>query len=238
MLFNIVICVVGDVGMVVGSLVYFLVMDVVCQVLLMVMLLLKMVLIISLLLLFVLVIFDICVFVMVSCVYFVLYFVDFWFELVCWIDLIIFDVLYGWGMGFNWLYMNFNIMMGLDNVMGDMLLNFVMVMMFIVLLMFWVIVFGWVGLYVGGVLKGLSEGSSGVLKVGVQGVFIMLGGKLRQLIFSFCYIGGCSNLDWVDCYRGLGGILDFLYVCQDWELFSFDCVCWLCCWCWMYVLIL
>ncbi|EZP05478.1 TPA: conjugal transfer protein TraG N-terminal domain-containing protein [Pseudomonas aeruginosa] len=176
---NIVTRVAGDVGMAVGSLAYFPAMDVVRQALPMVMSLLKMALIISSPLLFVLATFDIRAFVTVSCVYFALYFVDFWFELARWIDSTILDALYGWGMGFNRPHMNFNIMMGLDNATGDMLLNFVMATMFIVLPTFWVTALGWAGLHAGGALKGLSEGSSGASKAGAQGAATMSGGKLR-----------------------------------------------------------
>jgi hypothetical protein len=176
---NIVTRAAGDVGMAVGSLAYFPAMDVVRQALPMVMSLLKMALIISTPLLFTLATYDIRAFVTISCVYFALYFVDFWFELARWVDSTILDALYGWGMGFNRPHMNFNIMMGLDNTFGDMLLNFVMGTMFIVLPTFWVAALGWVGVRAGGALKGLNDGTSGAGQAGAKGASAMSGGTLK-----------------------------------------------------------
>lgn len=165
---NIVTRAAGDVGM-----------AVVRQALPMVMSLLKMVLIISTPLLFTLATYDIRAFVTISCVHFALYFVDFWFEMARWIDSTILDALYGWGMGFNRPHMNFNIMLGLDNTFGDMLLNFVMGTMFIVLPTFWVTALGWVGVRAGGAMQGLSDGTAGAGKAGSKGAETMSGGKLR-----------------------------------------------------------
>lgn len=176
---NIVTRAAGDVGMAVGSLAFFPATDVVRQALPMVMSLLKMALIISTPLLFTLATYDIRAFVTISCVYFALYFVDFWFELARWIDSTILDALYGWGWGWNRPHSNFDPVMGLNNATGDMLLNFVMASMFIVLPTFWVAALSWVGIQAGGALKGLGDGTSGAGRAGAQGAPTMSGGKLK-----------------------------------------------------------
>jgi hypothetical protein len=94
-----------------------------------------------------------------SCVEFALFFVDFWFQLARWIDSTILDALYGWGFGVNRPHANFDVLMGLNNAFGDMLLNFVMATMFIVLPGFWVTALGWAGMRCGSALQGLSSGT-------------------------------------------------------------------------------
>ncbi|GKW31827.1 conjugal transfer protein TraG [Pectobacterium carotovorum subsp. carotovorum] len=176
---NIVTRAAGDVGMAVGSLAYFPAMDVVRQALPMVMSLLKMALIISSPLLLVLATFGIRAFVTVSCVFFALYFVDFWFELARWLDSTVLDAMYGWGWGWNRPHSNFDPVMGLNNATSDMLLNFVMASMFIVLPTFWVTALGWAGIHAGGALKGLSDGTNGANQAGSKGVSAASGGKFK-----------------------------------------------------------
>ncbi|HCM5830652.1 conjugal transfer protein TraG N-terminal domain-containing protein [Klebsiella pneumoniae] len=176
---NIVTRAAGDVGMAVGSLAYFPAMDVVRQGLPMVLSLLKMAIIIISPLLFLMATFGIRPFVTVSCVFFALYFVDFWFELARWLDSTVLDAMYGWGWGWNRPQSNFDPVMGLNNATGDMLLNFVMGTMFIVLPTFWMAALSWVGVKTGGAIQGLSDGTSGASKEGSKGSAIISGGKFR-----------------------------------------------------------
>lgn len=176
---NIVTRAAGDAGLAVGSLAYFPAMDAVRQALPMIVSLLKMALIICGPLLLTLATYDLKALITVSCVFFALYFVEFWFELARWIDSTILDALYGWGWGYNRPHANFDILMGLNNTFGDMLLNFVMSTMFIVLPTFWVTALGWVGVRAGGALQGLSDGSAGAGKAGSRGAGAISGGKLK-----------------------------------------------------------
>ncbi|KHN52897.1 membrane protein [Dickeya fangzhongdai] len=176
---NIVTRAAGDVGMTIGGLAYFPAMDVVRQALPMAMSLLKMALIISMPLLLTLATYDIRAFITLSCVFFALYFVDFWFELARWIDSTILDALYGWGWGWNRPHSNFDPFMGLNNTTGDMLLNFVVASMFILLPTFWVTALGWIGVRAGGALQGLNDGSAGAGKAGSKGTETMSSGKIR-----------------------------------------------------------
>lgn len=176
---NIVTRAASDVGMAVGSLAYFPAMDAIRQGLPMVLSLLKMALVIILPLLFVISTFNIRAFATVSCVYFALYFVDFWFELARWIDSTILDALYGWGWGWNRPHSNFDPVMGLNNATGDMVLNFVMATMFLVLPTFWMAALSWVGVRTGGAMQGLSDGTAGAGKAGSKGAETMSRGKLK-----------------------------------------------------------
>lgn len=75
----------------------------------------------------------------VNCAQFALFFMDFWFRLARWIDSIIPGALYG----ANSPHSNVNPVMGLNNGVGDLLLNFVMGAMLLELLMFRVVALSW-----------------------------------------------------------------------------------------------
>lgn len=138
-----------------GSLGYFPAMDVVRQALPMILAFLKMALVICIPLTFLVVTVDLKTLMTITCAQFALFFVDFWFPLARWIDSTILDALYGWDSP----HCNFNLLMGLNNSFGDMLLNFVMGSMFIVFPGFRVSALTWVGFRMGGALQGLSDGS-------------------------------------------------------------------------------
>ncbi|WP_446678252.1 conjugal transfer protein TraG N-terminal domain-containing protein [Acerihabitans arboris] len=176
---NIVTRAAADAGVTVGSLAYFPAMDAVRQALPMVLSLLKMALIICIPLVLMLATYDLKAFVTVSCVFFALYFVEFWFQLARWLDSTILDALYGWGFGVNRPQMNFEPLLGLNNAFGDMLLNFVMATMFLVLPTFWVAALGWVGVRSGGLLQGLSDGTKPTGHAGSKGPGLV-SGKLKQ----------------------------------------------------------
>ncbi|MGN5643402.1 TIGR03756 family integrating conjugative element protein, partial [Burkholderia multivorans] len=143
----------GDLGLTVGSLGLFPAMDVVRQALPMVLSFLKMAFVICLPLVLVIGTYDLKAVVTASCVEFALFFVDFWFQLARWVDSTILDALYGHGSPHE----NFNPLMGLNNAMGDMLLNFVMATMFLVLPAFWIAALGWAGVSVGNALRALND---------------------------------------------------------------------------------
>jgi hypothetical protein len=101
-----------------------------------------------------------------TCVEFALFFVDFWFQLARWIDSTIMDALYGW----NSPHSNFNALMGLNNLFGDMILNwFVLAVMFLILPTFWIGALAWVGIHAGAAVQGLAAGSSGVKAAAATG---------------------------------------------------------------------
>jgi hypothetical protein len=106
----------------------------------------------------------------VSCVEFALFFVDFWFQLARWIDSTILDALYGW----NSPHSNFNVLMGLNNTFGDMLINFVLAMMFLVMPAFWVTALAWAGVRAGNALQGLSDGTRAAGEAGSRGTNALL----------------------------------------------------------------
>lgn len=85
------------------------------------------------------------------------------------IDSTILDALYGWDSPHS----NFNLLMGLNNSFGDMLLNFVMATMFIILPSFWITALTWAGLRTGDVLRGLSEGTTEAKSAGRSGTGII-----------------------------------------------------------------
>ncbi|VCH07600.1 TraG-like protein, N-terminal region [Burkholderia pseudomallei] len=66
--------------------------------------------------------------------------------------------------------------MGLNNAMGDMLLNFVMAAMFVVLPAFWVTALGWTGIRAVGALQGLAEGTKGAGQAGSKGTDVAMKG--------------------------------------------------------------
>jgi len=155
----------SDVGLAVGSLVFYPAMDAVRQALPIVLSFLKMALVICLPLILVIGTYELKTVVTVSCIEFALFFVDFWFQLARWIDSTILDALYGW----NSPHSNFDPLMGLNNTFGDLLLDFVMGAMFIVLPGFWVTALAWTGIRVGGAIQGLSEGTKGAGQAGSKG---------------------------------------------------------------------
>ncbi|CAM8820064.1 conjugal transfer protein TraG N-terminal domain-containing protein [Burkholderia pseudomallei] len=155
----------GDVGLAVGALATFPAMDVVRQALPMVLSFLKMAFVICLPLVLVLGTYDLKAVVTASCVEFALFFVDFWFQLARWVDSTILDALYGRGSPHE----TFNPLMGLNNAMGDMLLNFVMATMFLILPAFWMTSLAWVGVRAGGALQGLADGTKSAGQAGSKG---------------------------------------------------------------------
>ncbi len=152
-----------------GSLGFFPAMDVVRQALPMVLSFLKMALVICIPLVLLIGTFDLKALVTISCVQFALFFVDFWFQLARWIDSTILDALYGWDSPHS----NFNLLMGLNNSFGDMLLNFVMATMFLILPSFWVTALTWAGVRAGNFLRGLNDGTTEASGAGRGGVDII-----------------------------------------------------------------
>ncbi|WP_338523985.1 conjugal transfer protein TraG N-terminal domain-containing protein [Pseudomonas batumici] len=167
---NIITRATADLGLTVGSLGFFPAMDVVRQALPMVLSLLKMALVICLPLVLVIGTYDLKTLVTASCVQFALFFVDFWFQLARWIDSTILDALYGSGASSG----NFNVLFGLNNSFGDMLLNFVMATMFIVLPMFWIVILSWAGVTAGNVLQGFTSGVNDARTAGGSGADTVL----------------------------------------------------------------
>jgi hypothetical protein len=155
----------SDVGLAVGSLVFYPAMDAVRQALPIVLSFLKMALVICLPLILVIGTYELKTVVTVSCIEFALFFVDFWFQLARWIDSTIIDALYGWQSPHS----NFDPLMGLNNAFGDLLLDFVMGMMFIVLPAFWVATLGWAGVRAGNVAQMLTAGTDGAKSAGGKG---------------------------------------------------------------------
>ena len=162
---NIATRIASDVGLTVGSLAYIPAMDAVREALPIVLPLLKMAFTISLPLILVFGTYELKTAVMVTCVEFALFFTDFWFQLARWIDSTIMDALYGWSSPHS----NFNVLMGLNNTFGDMLINFVMGAMFLVLPAFWVSALAWAGIQAGGALEGLVTGTNGARAAGSTG---------------------------------------------------------------------
>lgn len=167
---NIITRATADLGLTVGSLGFFPAMDVLRQALPMVLSLLKMALVICVPLVLVIGTYDLKTLVTVSCVQFALFFVDFWFQLARWIDSTILDALYGSSAPQS----NFNVLFGLNNSFGDMLLNFVMATMFIVLPTFWILALSWAGLSAGNILQGFISGTSEARSAGKGGADMAL----------------------------------------------------------------
>ncbi|WP_145009980.1 conjugal transfer protein TraG N-terminal domain-containing protein [Pseudomonas oryzihabitans] len=99
---------------------------------------------------------------------FALVFVDFWLQLARWVDSTILDALYGNIMGAS-PHLNFNIMMGVNNAQGDLLLDFVMGTMFLVLPAFWITAMSWAGAKVGNLAQALTEGTNSAKVAGQTG---------------------------------------------------------------------
>ncbi|MGP3790546.1 conjugal transfer protein TraG N-terminal domain-containing protein [Pseudomonas sp. B392_1p] len=165
----------SDVGLAMGSLAYFPAMDAVRQALPMVLSLLKMALVICVPLVLTLATYSLKTLVTVSCVFFALYFVEFWLELARWIDSTILDALYGWGWGWNRPHMNFDPLIGLNNTFGDMLLSFVTAAMFIVLPTFWVMALAWAGIHAGNMLQGMATATGDTKAAGGKGSGVAIG---------------------------------------------------------------
>lgn len=143
----------GDIGLAVSSLSYFPSMDVLRQALTFVLSFLKMALVICIPVALLIGLYDLKTVVTVSCVEFALFFVSFWFQLARWIDSTILDALYSWDSPHS----NWNLFLGGDNAMGDMLLNYVMGAMFIVLPMFWIGALSWVGVCAGNMAQIVAQ---------------------------------------------------------------------------------
>lgn len=149
-------------GQAVGSLAYFPAMDSVRQAAPMVMAFLKMALIICIPIVLVLGTYDLKVAMTLTFAQFALIFVDFWLQLARWVDSTIMDALYGTGIykvNNTAPHANFDPIIGLSNMQGDMLLNYVMGAMFLILPAFWMTAMSWTGFKIGGALDGLGNGS-------------------------------------------------------------------------------
>ncbi|MBN3043720.1 conjugal transfer protein TraG N-terminal domain-containing protein [Pectobacterium brasiliense] len=166
---NIVTRAAGDIGMTIAGIAAFPALDVVRQALPMVLALLKMALVICIPLVLLVGTYDLKTVVTLSIVQFALFFVDFWFQLARWIDSTILDALYGWGWGWNRPHNNVDPLMGMNNIFGDMLLNFVMGTMFIVLPTFWIMALAWAGIRAGNVLQGFAGATSDAKAAGAKG---------------------------------------------------------------------
>ncbi len=155
-------------GQAVGSMAYFPAMDSVRQAAPMAMAFLKMALIICIPFVLVLGTYSLETAMTLTFAQFALIFVDFWLQLARWVDSTVMDALYGNGIynasnaspiGNTAPHANFDPIIGLGNMQGDMLLNYVMGAMFLILPTFWVAALSWAGHRVGGVLEGLGAGS-------------------------------------------------------------------------------
>ena len=155
----------GDLGMGVGAIGYFPAMDIVRQALPMVLSFLKMALAICIPLVLVIGTYDLKGLMTISCVEFALFFTDFWFQLARWLDSTILNALYGPESPHS----NYNVLLGLNNAFGDMLVNYVMGAMFIVLPGFWIMALAWTGVRTGNILHGLTIGTGDTKSAGAQG---------------------------------------------------------------------
>jgi hypothetical protein len=161
----------SDLGVMVGTLAFVPAMDVVRQALPMVLSLLKMAIVICLPLVLVVGTYELRTAVTVSCVQFAVFFVDFWFQLARWIDSTIMDALYG----FDSPHSNFNALLGLNNTLGDMILNwFVLPMMFLVLPTLWISALAWTGIRAGAVVQGLMVATSDAKSAGAKGTDVAI----------------------------------------------------------------
>ena len=150
-------------GQAVGSLAYFPAMDSVRQAAPMVMAFLKMALIICIPIVLVLGTYDLKVAMTLTFAQFALIFVDFWLQLARWVDSTIMDALYGTGIykvNNTAPHANFDPIIGLSNLQGDMLLNYVMGAMFLILPAFWITALSWVGYSFGGMVNAMQTAST------------------------------------------------------------------------------
>lgn len=150
-------------GQAVGSLAYFPAMDSVRQAAPMVMAFLKMALIICIPIVLALGTYDLKVAMTLTFAQFALIFVDFWLQLARWVDSTIMDALYGTGIykvNNTAPHANFDPIIGLSNMQGDMLLNYVMGAMFLILPAFWITALSWVGYSFGGMVNAMQTAST------------------------------------------------------------------------------
>jgi len=155
-------------GQAVGSLAMYPAIDSVRQAAPMVLAFLKMAFIICIPIVLVLGTYDLKVAMTLTFAQFALIFVDFWLQLARWVDSTILDALYGNIMGAS-PHLNFNIMMGMNNAQGDLLLDFVMGTMFLVLPAFWITAMSWAGVKVGDLVMGLAKGTEPARSAGQTG---------------------------------------------------------------------
>jgi hypothetical protein len=167
---NVVARAAGDVGLTFGALGYFPAMDVLRQALPMALSFLKMALVICIPLVLLAGTYDLKTVMTVSIVEFALFFTGFWFGLARWIDGTILDALYGWGFGADRPHVNFDPLIGLNNVFGDMLLNFVMGAMFVVLPGFWITALTWAGVRAGTIAQNMTTSIDGAKSAGSKAV--------------------------------------------------------------------
>ncbi|WP_288357119.1 conjugal transfer protein TraG N-terminal domain-containing protein [uncultured Pseudomonas sp.] len=149
-------------GQAVGSLAYFPAMDSVRQAAPMVMAFIKMALIICIPFVLVLGTYDLKVAMTLTFAQFALIFVDFWLQLARWVDSTIMDALYGTGIykvNNTAPHANFDPIIGLSNMQGDMLLNYVMGAMFLILPAFWLTAMTWAGFQTGSLASALATGA-------------------------------------------------------------------------------
>lgn len=149
-------------GQAVGSIAYFPAMDSVRQAAPMVLAFLKMAFIICIPIVLVLGTYDLKVAMTLTFAQFALIFVDFWLQLARWVDSTIMDALYGTGIykvNNTAPHANFDPIIGLSNMQGDMLLSYVMGAMFLILPAFWVTALTWSGYSIGSVLSSLDKGA-------------------------------------------------------------------------------
>lgn len=170
--------VVGDVGLVAGSISYFPSMDVMRQSLPMILSFLKMALVICIPIVLVIGAYELKALITVSFVEFALFFVDFWFQLARWIDSTILNSLYSW----NSPHSNWSPFIGLNNTFSDLILDFVIGTMFIVLPMFWIGALGWVGVNAGNLAQMFISGSNPAKSAGAQGANTLI--NVAKLIAS------------------------------------------------------
>lgn len=152
----------SDLGLTVGSLAQFPAMDKVRQALPMVLAFIKMAMVICIPLILVFGTYGLRTLMTLTIIFFAIYFVEFWFQLARWVDSTIIDTLYG----MNTPHFSLNPLMGLNNAMGDMLLNWVMAAMFIVLPLFWMGALSWAGISAGNALGGLTGATGDIQKAG------------------------------------------------------------------------
>lgn len=159
----------GSLGLTMGAPAYFSAMDVLRRALPMVLSFLKMWIVIFIVPVIILAAYDLRVVMTMSTTMFALFFVEFIFELDRWIDSTVLDALYGW----NSPHSNFDLLMGLNNATGDMLLNFVMGAMFLVVPSLWVAALGWAGFQVGNAMNGLRDASNEAQSAGGKAASII-----------------------------------------------------------------
>ncbi|MGE6193714.1 conjugal transfer protein TraG N-terminal domain-containing protein [Stutzerimonas stutzeri] len=152
----------SDLGAAAGALGYFPAMDKVRQALPMVLSFIKLGIVVSIPFVLVMSTYGLKALTTVTLVYFAIFFVEFWFQLARYLDSTIIDAMYGGGSPHS----SLNPLMGLNNAMGDIVLNYVMASTFIFLPLLWMGALSWAGIAAGNALQGLQGGTSGVQKAG------------------------------------------------------------------------